>query len=29
VLVQLKNPDDSPLDKKFDQATILYSERTF
>ncbi|MFN3521098.1 MAG: hypothetical protein ACK4YQ_02525 [Phenylobacterium sp.] len=28
VLVQLKNPDDSPLDKKFDQATILYSERT-
>ncbi|WP_374573567.1 hypothetical protein [Phenylobacterium sp.] len=29
VLVQLKNPDDSPIDKKFDQATILYSERSF
>lgn len=29
VFVQLKKPDDSPLNAKFDQATLLYSERTF
>ncbi|MDO8408963.1 MAG: hypothetical protein Q7S93_02710 [Phenylobacterium sp.] len=29
VFVQLKNPDDSPLERRYDQATLLYSERTF
>lgn len=29
VFVQLKKPDGSPLNAKFDQATLLYSERTF
>lgn len=29
VFVQLKKPDDSPLERNYDQATLLYSERTF
>ncbi|MDO8902295.1 MAG: hypothetical protein Q7V15_13190 [Phenylobacterium sp.] len=29
VFVQLKNPDDTPLDRRYDQATLLFSERTF
>lgn len=29
VFVQLKKPDGTPLNPKFDQATLLYSERTF
>jgi hypothetical protein len=29
VFVQLKKPDGSPLNAKYDQATLLYSERTF
>ncbi|MBC7167056.1 hypothetical protein [Phenylobacterium sp.] len=29
VFVQLKKPDDSPLERGYDQATLLYSERTF
>ena len=29
VFVQLKNPDDTPLERRYDQATLLYSERTF
>lgn len=29
VFVQLKNPDDSPLERGYDKATLLYSERTF
>ena len=29
MFVQLKKPDGSPLNAKFDQATLLYSERTF
>ncbi|MCI3133334.1 hypothetical protein, partial [Phenylobacterium aquaticum] len=29
VFVQLKKPDGSPLNARFDQATLLYSERTF
>lgn len=29
VFVQLKNPDDSPLERNYDKATLLYSERTF
>lgn len=29
VFVQLKNPDDTPLDRRYDQATLLFSERKF
>lgn len=29
VFVQLKNPDDTPLDRRYDQATLLFSERSF
>lgn len=29
VLVQLKRPDGAPLNEKYDEATVLYSERTF
>ncbi|HMP63254.1 MAG TPA: hypothetical protein PKA17_09280 [Phenylobacterium sp.] len=29
VFVQLKNPDDTPLERGYDKATLLYSERTF
>ena len=29
VFVQLKNPDDTPLERRYDQATLLYSERSF
>jgi len=29
VFVQLKNPDHTPLERRYDQATLLYSERTF
>ena len=29
VFVQLKKPDDSPLNARFDQATLLYSERSY
>ncbi len=29
VLVQLKNPDGTPLNARYDTATLLYSERTF
>lgn len=29
VFVQLKKPDGTPLNAKYDQATLLYSERTF
>lgn len=29
VFVQLKKPDGSPLNSRFDTATLLYSERTF
>ena len=29
VFVQLKNADDSPLERGYDKATLLYSERTF
>lgn len=29
VFVQLKNPDDTPLERRYDQATLLFSERTF
>lgn len=29
VFVQLKNPDDTPLERRYDQATLLFSERSF
>ncbi|MDZ4319253.1 MAG: hypothetical protein U1A07_10525 [Phenylobacterium sp.] len=29
VFVQMKNPDDTPLDRRYDQATLLFSERSF